>query len=181
MADGPEARVPPDVADAGAGTAPAGDSAPDVPAGSPESGHPAPEGAVEDSPDADRDAVPDDAPAEEEPVPTAVPVGGALPRGDRDRFFLFGTVLLAILLLLGWVGATAVWQVRRDLGVLRSDLERQHQRMGAWEGIQSRSALARVRGELAVLGTSLPEELRSEVEEADRLLQRVSERLAAEP
>jgi hypothetical protein len=34
---------------------------------------------------------------------------------------------------------------------------------------------------LAVLSTSLPEELRAEVEEADRLLQRVSEGLSGEP
>ena len=181
MADDPEARVPPDVEDGAAGPAPARDSAPEVPPGSPEGADPAPGGAAAAPPDADQGAVSDDSAAQKAPDPTVVPARGALPRGDRDRFFLFGTVLLAILLLLGWVGATAVWQVRRDLGVLRSDLERQHQRMGAWEGIQSRSALARVRGELAVLSTSLPQELRSEVEEADRLLQRVSERLSAEP
>ncbi len=181
MADEPEARVPPDAEGESAGPAPTPGSAPDVPPDFPDKAHAAPEGAVEASPDGDPEAVPDDAPAGEEPAPTPVSAGGAPPSPDRDRFFLFGTVLLGILLLLGWVGATAVWQVRRDLGALRADLEVQHQRMGAWEGVQSRAALARVRGELAALRTSLPEELRSEVEEADRLLQRVSERLSAEP
>ncbi len=181
MADEPEARVSPDGEDDAAGPAPARDSAPDDPFEAPEGAHPASGGTVAAPPDGDRGAVPHGAPADAEPAPTPRSAGAAPPRGDRDRFFLFGTVLLGLLLLLGWVGATVVWQVRRDLGVLRSDLERQHQRMGAWEGVQSRAALARVRGELAVLSTSLPEELRAEVEEADRLLQRVSERLTAEP
>jgi hypothetical protein len=181
MADEPEARVPPDGEDGAAGPSAARGAAPDDPFEAPEGAHPASEGAATAPPDGDRGAVPDEAPAEEKRVSTPLSAGGAPPRGDRDRFFLFGTALLGILLLLGWVGATAVWQVRRDLGVLRSDLERQHQRMGAWEGVQSRAALARVRGELAVLRTSLPEQLRADVEEADRLLQRVSERLTAEP
>ncbi len=181
MADDPEARLPPGAEDDAAGTAPARGPAPDLPPDCPEIEPAAPRLAAEDPSDADPGAVPDGAPAEEEEARPPASAKHVSPRSDRDRFFLFGTVLLGLLLLLGWVGATALWQVRRDLGVLRSDLERQHRRLGAWEGVQSRAALARVRGELAALGASLPEELRADVEQADRLLLSVSERLAAEP
>lgn len=106
----------------------------------------------------------------------ATPAAGfSAPRRDEPgRPFPFGLAALVLVLVLGWVGGTVAWQLRRDLGALEARLAATQDRAARLEGLQAQAALLRVRADLEVLRQSMPEGLAAEVERADAILGEVA-------
>lgn len=108
--------------------------------------------------------------------------GNPAPRArEADRTVVLGVVALVLFLLLGWLGGTAVWQLRRDLGALEARVGASEGRAARNEQIQARAALLRVQADLEALRQSLPADAAEDVLRAESLLRQVGERQAAEP
>jgi len=106
--------------------------------------------------------------------------GTPVPRArEADRTVVVGAVALVVLLLLGALGGTAVWQLRRDVAALEARLAASEGRAARSEQIQARAALLRVQADLEVLRQSLPAEAAEDVARAESLLRQVGERQAA--
>ncbi|GAB4256225.1 MAG: hypothetical protein Kow0092_02110 [Deferrisomatales bacterium] len=154
--------------------APAGEGSPSVPD---------PVGECADAPP----AVPPEeiqAVAEEEAVieeAASRPAAGTRARRDEtDRLFLFAILALAVVLFLGWIGGTAIWQLRRDLAAVEGSMAGLESRAQRFELRQSRAGLLRVRADLEVLQATLPERWSREVARADQILAEVADALAEE-
>ncbi len=111
------------------------------------------------------------------------PAAGAVrpPEQKTDRAFLWGVLGLVLLLVLGWLGGTAVWQLRRDLRSLEGRLAGAQAHTARVETLQARAALLRVRADLEALRQTLPPELAAEVERADAILGGVAGQLSPQP
>ncbi|MBE0618821.1 MAG: hypothetical protein IH608_13010, partial [Proteobacteria bacterium] len=81
---------------------------------------------------------------------SAIPAAGSVAHGrqEGDRAFLYGALGLALLLVFGWLGGTAVWQLRRDLRTLEGRLAGAQAHVARVESLQARAALLRVRADL---------------------------------
>lgn len=110
-----------------------------------------------------------------------VPAAGTpAPRArEADRTVALAVVALVLFLLLGWLGGTAVWQLRRDLAALEARLEASEGRASRSEQIQARAALLRVQADLEALRQSLPADAAEDVAQAESLLRQVAERQTA--
>jgi len=112
-----------------------------------------------------------------------LPAAGAPSLRGRgpDRSFVFGALGLALLLAFGWLGGTAVWQLRRDLRALEGRLAGAQERASRVESHQARAALLRVRADLEALRQTLPADLAGEVTRADAILGEVADRVSSSP
>lgn len=110
--------------------------------------------------------------------------GASRAREERDRsqsLFLYAAMALGVLLVFGWIGATTLWQMRRDLSGLGSQMEALRAETLRTETVRSRATLYRIQADLEALRETLPADLGEEVQEAQTILGQISERLSSNP
>ncbi len=134
------------------------------------------------TPTEEHEDLPDDvaaASADREAVEEAVasPAAGApSPRREteRDRVFLGMVVLAAVVLVFLWIGGTALWGMRRQMGALEARLGALEAGLAAEARTRNRAAAGRILADLEALRQSLPADQARRLEEASRALRAVA-------
>jgi len=98
-------------------------------------------------------------------------------REGRDRGLLLAGLTLVVLLVVGWMGGTALVQLRRDVGSLSDRLDTAEASLNRAERSRAVSAVARARADLREADALLPDDLAVQVRLAEQTLQRVEAQL----
>ncbi|GAB6063220.1 hypothetical protein [Deferrisoma palaeochoriense] len=107
----------------------------------------------------------------------AGPAAGAPPRpreSERDRAFLGMVVLAAVVLVFLWIGGTALWGMRRQMGALEARLGSLEAGLAAEARTRNRAAVGRILADLEALRQSLPADQADRLEDASRALRDVA-------
>lgn len=95
----------------------------------------------------------------------------------RDRALLLAALALILFLVGGWVGGTAVIELRRDVAALEDRVHTAEDALARAETSRARAAVARARTDLREVEASLPQELAARVRLAVKNLGYVEDQL----
>ncbi len=97
---------------------------------------------------------------------------------DRDRALPVAVLVLALVLVLGWIGGTTIWTLRRELGVLQARVGEIERREQLDRRVRDLAAVRRALAEIESLRRTLPPEIAPELDPAGRSLEALKRRLA---
>ncbi len=105
--------------------------------------------------------------------------GRARPRdAARDRAFPLAVLVLAVVLVLGWIGGTTMWTLRRELGALQARVGEIERRQELDRRMRDLASVRRALAEIESLRRTLPPEIAPELDPAGRSLEALQRRLA---